>query len=338
MSDLLHIPSPAGGVPLKPRLLAIGLAAHGTGLTRVLRRILSAIEDDFEIHYIGLARDGEPYSDGTWRVYPTGITGPDVYGAYLARDLVEKLGPAVVFIHHDIWHFPRYLELLEPVRGNSLLVGYVPIDGDVTNESLAAPLASLNMAVLYTEFARRQIEQAFDKLGLHARLEIIGHGVDTVTFVPAAALLANGFDSRYRVQAKREFFPALDDPESSFVVLNASRPANRKRIDITLAGFAEFAKDKPSNVKLCLHQAISREQESKGVLEMAAGLGIADRLLFNSTAHLDGPVTDERLNLLYNACDVGLNTCMGEGWGLVSFEHAAAGGAQVLPRHTALTE
>jgi D-inositol-3-phosphate glycosyltransferase len=44
------------------------------------------------------------------------------------------------------------------------------------------------------------------------------------------------------------------------------------------------------------------------------------------------------LNLLYNACDVGINTSMGEGWGLVSFEHGAAGAAQIVPDHSACAE
>jgi hypothetical protein len=39
-----------------------------------------------------------------------------------------------------------------------------------------------------------------------------------------------------------------------------------------------------------------------------------------------------------NACDVGINRAMGEGWGLASFEHAAAGAAQVVPNHTACSE
>jgi glycosyltransferase involved in cell wall biosynthesis len=42
--------------------------------------------------------------------------------------------------------------------------------------------------------------------------------------------------------------------------------------------------------------------------------------------------------LLYNACDVGVNTAMGEGWGLVSFEHAATGAAQIVPNHTSFIE
>jgi len=36
--------------------------------------------------------------------------------------------------------------------------------------------------------------------------------------------------------------------------------------------------------------------------------------------------------------DVGVNTCKGEGWGLVNFEHAACRVAQVVPDHTSCKE
>ena len=41
------------------------------------------------------------------------------------------------------------------------------------------------------------------------------------------------------------------------------------------------------------------------------------------------------LNKIYNSCDVGINTADGEGWGLVSFEHASCRKPQVVPNHTA---
>jgi glycosyltransferase involved in cell wall biosynthesis len=44
------------------------------------------------------------------------------------------------------------------------------------------------------------------------------------------------------------------------------------------------------------------------------------------------------MNFLYNACDVGITTTTGEGWGMVSFEHAATRAAQIVPRHTSLAE
>ena len=42
----------------------------------------------------------------------------------------------------------------------------------------------------------------------------------------------------------------------------------------------------------------------------------------------------DMLNTIYNVCDVGVNTCKGEGWGLVNFEHVACKIAQVIPNHT----
>ena len=47
--------------------------------------------------------------------------------------------------------------------------------------------------------------------------------------------------------------------------------------------------------------------------------------------HNGGELSDAELNRLYNACDVGINTSTGEGWGMVSFEHAATGAAQIVP-------
>ena len=47
---------------------------------------------------------------------------------------------------------------------------------------------------------------------------------------------------------------------------------------------------------------------------------------------------DEMLNKIYNAVDVGINTADGEGWGLVSFEHAACARPQIVPNHTACAD
>jgi hypothetical protein len=43
-------------------------------------------------------------------------------------------------------------------------------------------------------------------------------------------------------------------------------------------------------------------------------------------------LTDEDINVLYNACDVGINTCDGEGFGLCNFEQAGVGVPQIVPR------
>ncbi len=67
------------------------------------------------------------------------------------------------------------------------------------------------------------------------------------------------------------------------------------------------------------------------VLKFARQLGIEERLLLTTRSGIKPSVADETMNLIYNACDVGLNTASWEGWGLVAFEHAATGAAQILP-------
>ena len=40
--------------------------------------------------------------------------------------------------------------------------------------------------------------------------------------------------------------------------------------------------------------------------------------------------SEEFINVLYNAADVGLNTCCGEGFGLTNMEHACVGRFQIV--------
>ena len=126
------------------------------------------------------------------------------------------------------------------------------------------------------------------------------------------------------------------DAGESFVVLNASRPDRRKRVDLTVKGFAQFAADKPANVRLCLHHAILDEASERELRSLIQQCGIAERVSLNPLGN--GVATDADLNLLYNACDVGINTSMGEAWGLVTCEHGAAGAPQIVPDHTACGE
>ena len=62
------------------------------------------------------------------------------------------------------------------------------------------------------------------------------------------------------------------------------------------------------------------------------------RIILTTTSASPPSVSVEELNVIYNACDVGLNTCKGEGFGLVNFEHAACRVAQVVPNHTSCKE
>ena len=136
--------------------------------------------------------------------------------------------------------------------------------------------------------------------------------------------------------SKRALLPHREDFQDSFVVFNGNRNQPRKRLDLTLKAFALFARGKPDNVKLCLHTGV--QDLGWNVVQLARRLGIDQRLVLTHPGSGPPHLSDEQLNLVYNAGDVGVSTAIGEGWGLVSFEHAATGAPQVLPRHSSYAE
>jgi glycosyltransferase involved in cell wall biosynthesis len=327
--------------PRRLKIIAIGFNIHGTGLTRVMHDIMRRLADRHEIHYLGIGYSGETIVDRGLSIYPTNPRGGDVFAAFQAERMIGEIDPDLVFILHDIWCFEHYLKILGPYRDRLKIVGYIPLDGRIINEENAAPLERADRVVVYTEFAQKEFEGAFDRLrakrgGEFPAVDVIPHGVDRGRFHPFPQLKEASFASPARVEAKRKVFPDLADPENSFIVLNASRFDKRKRVDLTVAGFARFAAGKPANVMLCLHHAILGEPENDRIRSLVAQFGLKDRVYLNPLA--GGVVGDGELNLLYNACDVGINTSMGEGWGLVSFEHGAAGAAQIVPDHSACAE
>jgi D-inositol-3-phosphate glycosyltransferase len=327
--------------PRRLKIIAIGFNTHGTGLTRVMHDIMRRLAGRHEIHYLGIGYSGETKVDRGLTTYPTNPKGGDVFAAFQAERMIKETDPDVVFILHDIWCFPHYLKILGPYRDRLSIVGYIPLDGEIVNEEDAASLERADRVVVYTEFARNSFQAAFERLrakrgGEFPLVDVIPHGVDLSRFHPFPQLKQAALASPARVEAKRKVFADLADPENSFIVLNASRPDKRKRIDLTVAGFARFAQGKPANVRLCLHHAMMGGPGQASIEALVEQFGLKQRVHLNPLA--GGVVSDDALNLLYNACDVGLNTSMGEGWGLVSFEHGAAGAAQIVPDHSACAE
>lgn len=189
----------------------------------------------------------------------------------------------------------------------------------------ATALADVDQLVAYTRFGAAELISV--GAAPSGNVAVIPHGVDPRRFAP----LAGGFP---RAAARSRLFPDRPELRDAFVVLNANRNCPRKRLDFTLEGFARFASGKP-DAWLYLHTGL--QDVGIDILAAAEKLGIRDRLLTQC-----GPeppsVSDEELNVVFNACEVGVNTAEGEGWGLVAFEHACTGAAQVVPDHSACAE
>lgn len=318
------------------RVALLGWHVPGTGLTRAQRSLFAAMGPSYEFHVAGLGR-GEGLVEGDVRIHPVNAEGGDVLGSRATRELVAATEADVLVVHQDLWFFGAYAREFAELRPETRVVAWLPLDGDVVDAEVVRPLAGVDRVVVYTDWARRNLVRAFQVLAaddpslVFPTVDVIPLAVDGEAFRP----LGGPSD---RAALKAELFPSLEDPASAFVVLNANRWRERKRLDLTLEGFAAFVRGKPRDVVLCLHDMHAPNLLDVDVTDFLADLGLSGRVILNPLGPRGAPVDDAALNRLYNACDVGLNTAMGEGWGLVSAEHAATGAPQVVPDHSACAE
>lgn len=119
-----------------------------------------------------------------------------------------------------------------------------------------------------------------------------------------------------------------------FIFLNLNRNQTRKRLELTINGFVLFLKElRPSNAYLYLgnirdDKGVDVEEAYKYELRKA---GLDQSFLkYLIIVPKDKVLTDQEVNILYNASDVGVNTCEAEGFGLCSYEHAMLGKPQIV--------
>ena len=140
--------------------------------------------------------------------------------------------------------------------------------------------------------------------------------------------------------------------EETFMVLNLNRNQPRKRWDITLVAWAEFVE---RHYKLNVLNTLTKEdckinKYTKRPIKLVIGTTMdgywdlmdvfENEIKFRDvpweyakkTIHsIESPqqLSDRDINILYNACDVGLNSADGEGFGLCGFEGLALGKPQI---------
>ena len=323
----------------KPVLLAIGEAAVPSGFARVMRCILETLYEIYDLHQLALTYRGEPHNY-PWPLYPS-MSQSDYFGLERVESLIQKVQPDIVLILNDLHPLGQYMQQLCPYRAHIPTVLYCPTLSGVVNPSDAVAVAGADRFVTYTDFSQRAFATAFQQVSKRLdappdlpTLAVIPHGVDLSNFKGTVAQQPCTIGNR--ITARQALWPNWSEASEGFIVLNANRNQPRKRVDTTVAGFAAFAKDKPRSVKLCLHMGL--EDIGWNVLDLAKRYGVSDRLLLTHQNVALPYVDDSKLNLIYCACDVGLNTSTGEGWGLIPFEHAATGAPQVMTAHAAARE
>ncbi len=322
----------------RPSLLAVGDGIVPTGFSRVLHSLLARLQSRFKIYHLALGYRGDPI-DLEWPIFSS---DPREETPERLAALIDRVDPQIVLLLNDVGFLGQLAQSLRnhPRRRDFHLVGYCALDHSPLPIDCLPPLQDLDHLVLYTATARRDVESSLARFRTENEPEadfppisVIAHGIDSERFRPHPPGVAS---RRARKKVAGEALFNGQSTEEWFVVLNANRNQPRKRIDLTLQGFALFAADKGDDVRLFLH--MGAQDLGWPIFELAKRLGVEDRLICSTSDAVLPNVSDETLNHIYNLCDVGISTAEGEGWGLVPFEHAATGAAQVVPNHTAYRE
>ena len=223
------------------------------------------------------------------------------------RPFCETRGVDVVLLYNDVGVVLSYLQHWTPPR----LWVYL----DVVAHGIPPPLLRhihdrAERIFLMNEYWRSTYP--------FPKASVVEHGVDTsvVRRLPA--------EDNLRLRA------SMNIPDDAILVFNANRNSRRKRLDLTISAFVQFAKTEPRAFLLLMTSA-------DGFYDIKAVLGheiekhghnCASRVLSINTDAIT--ISDDKMNAFYNLADIGLNTSTGEGYGLTALHHATLGQPQVL--------
>jgi glycosyltransferase involved in cell wall biosynthesis len=353
--------------------IKVGMIADAgapTGFATVTHNVALALQEtgDYDIEILGINFDGKPNKwSKVLNIWPARLGG-DFLGIGHTDEFYKEVKPDVTFLFQDFWNINHYIaQLPEQAPG---IVTYYPVDSPNIKGQYMLPIGATAASACYTEFGVKEsirgAKEAWTKVKQEARdmnmdllnfitvhvyngptpgqrdgfggdviipvkrlkqltepsgYEIIPHGVDVHTFYPID---------------KKDARKALKLGTDWFIVGNVNRNQSRKRLDLTVRGFAEFAKDKP-NARLVLH-CVRSDPRGWDLGQLALYYGIEDKLILTHALFDGARATEDELNQIYNSFDVQINTCGGEGWGLTNFEGAACGIPQIVPKWSATEE
>ena len=226
------------------------------------------------------------------------------------KEFVQICTPDIIFIYNDPYVCYKYLQVLEFYDCKK----WVYLD-----------LVYNHMNPALINYITQQVSRIFVfdlKIKSHYNFEnaqILQHGLRKVN-----------------ITSKESACVALNIDPNFMYVLNLNRNHPRKRYDIFIKSVVQFyAKYKCENVKFILGTQV------KGAFDLLAMFANECKKHNVSLSFIEvfviveNPQTlnDAIIENMYNAADIGINTCDGEGWGLCNFEHMAYGKPQILPKH-----
>ena len=311
-----------------------------TGFGRVAHAILDRLHKKYEIHHLAINYRGQPHNF-PWKLYPA-MVGGDMWGIKQVPLFLREQKFDALVILNDIPVIDAYLTEIRKNGVNNLprIVVYFPVDSKYMTSSWFKNYDMVSEIAVYSQFGFSEIYPILEGK-FTGKIRIVRHGVDRNKFtrIPKETAVEIIINELAKEQDSK-FVDALSKKLlNTQIFLNANRNQPRKKIDLTISGFAEFVRRNkltPEDVSLYLHMGVV--DNGVDIVKLSSIYGISDYVILTHSGYYHKFVSDEVLNAIYNVADYGVNTSMGEGFGLVSVEHASVGKPQIVPNNSVLPE
>lgn len=229
---------------------------------------------------------------------------------------VKDFAPDVCIVYNDLLIITSCIQKIKEAGVPTKIIAYVDqVYLCQKREFLDALNQHVDFALAFTPYW----EGILKEQGVTVPTDFLQHGFNPKAHYPIPKHLARMY-----------FGLRVDD----FLILNLNRNQPRKRWDICLKAFAEVVSRLPdAPIKMVIATGLTGGWNLMEIFERE--LKKRNLTLQDGMKHiviLDNPqkITDEETNILYNAADIGINTCDGEGFGLCNFEQAGLGIPQVV--------
>ncbi len=307
-----------------------------TGYSKVsynLLKQLATLTPKVKVFHFGFQR--HPASQSL-RKAPEGVISYDAaanedpkeegFGFNKINEYIDMVNPDVVMIYNDPLIIYRFLEAMKHNRASSPYKLWIYVDQ--VYDGIASPLMDkirdhADKVFCFTEEWKNRLTQ----YGEFQNVGILEHAVDAAAYPKLSA--------EVRTAVRKN----LGIPENAIVFLNANRNSQRKRLDLTIAGFVKLIVENPE-IPYYLILATNASPQSGAYYD-------APRIFLRELQKRNAPnqmmvrmalvdtsppniIGDDGINQLYNASDIGINTSDGEGFGLCQLEHMHTGAPQVV--------
>ena len=312
---------------------------QGTGYARVANKLSNHLANTYEVTYFAFQNyEGQHikdrFIDPSIQFIDAFKEDPDApkgFGDSAILPAFETVKPDILFLYNDLPVCESILKLLENSTHKTYqIITYLDLVYPWEDPTRLNYLQTkVDKCFVFLNYWKKHLVEDFSWNS--SKVEVLQHGIDTEDF--------KKIDTK---SAKNELGFDKDD----FIVLNLNRNSYRKQWCTTITAFIKFLIKTEFNPKVKLYcSCLIKTDDGYDIQKLIEiecmknklnpGEILNNHIFHNPTALFS---SEEKINLIYNACDVGLNTCCGEGFGLTNMEHGILGKPQIVSGVPALKE